>query len=91
MALWCSEHQRSAGNLCQQPQKVHYNTKLTCLLRSRVHNQTVRLVGIHPKEVHAPKTAAHKNHPKNIVSEEKHVHRIVLALPKPNIAFKTTK
>ena len=48
-------------------------------------------IAIHPKVAHAPKTAAHKNHPKNILSEEKHAHRIVLALPKPNIAFKTTK
>jgi len=39
----------------------------------------------------APKTAAHKNHPKNILSEEKHAHGIVLELPKPNMAFKTTK
>ena len=51
----------------------------------------VLLVGIHPKVARAPKTAAHKNHPKNIVSEEKHTHGIVLAPPKPNIAFKTTK
>ena len=28
MALWCGEHQRSAG---AQPQKVHYNTILTYL------------------------------------------------------------
>ena len=27
------QHQRSAGNLCLQPQKVHYNTTLTCLHR----------------------------------------------------------
>ena len=39
----------------------------------------------------APKTAAHKKHPTNILHEETHVHGIVLALPKRNIAFKTTK
>ena len=33
MALWCGEHQRFAGNLCQQPQKVHYNTIPTYLHR----------------------------------------------------------
>ena len=30
--------------------------------------------------VRGPKTVAHKNHPKNIVSKEKHTHGIVLAL-----------
>ena len=50
------------------------------------------LVGMCPKVAHAPKTAAHKKHPMNILHEEKYVHRIiVLALPKLNIAFKTTK
>jgi len=39
----------------------------------------------------APKTAAHKNHPKNIVSSEKYAQGIILALSKPNIALKTTK
>ena len=29
-------------------------------------------------------------HPTNILCKEKHVHRIVLALPKPNITFKAT-
>jgi len=43
-----------------------------------------------PKVVHAPKTAAHKKHPTNILRKEKHIHRIVLALLKPTIAFKTT-
>ena len=41
-----------------------------------------------PKVAHAPKTAAHKKHP---LCEEKHVHGIVLVLPKPKIAFKTAK
>ena len=36
----------------------------------------------------APKTAAHKNHPKNILSEEKHTRGIVLAQPEPKIVFK---
>ena len=44
-----------------------------------------------PKVAHAPKTAAHKKHPTNILHKEKHIHGIGLALPKPNIAFKTTK
>ena len=44
-----------------------------------------------PKVVHNPKTSTHKKHPTNILLEEKHAHRIVLALPKPNIGFKTTK
>ena len=44
------------------------------------------------KVVHAPKTATNKKHPTNILREEKHIHGIVLALPKPNIiAFKITK
>jgi len=38
-----------------------------------------------PKVAHAPKTAAHKKHPMNILCKEKHIHRIVLALPKPNM------
>ena len=49
-------------------------------VHSTQSNQTVLpycLVGIHPKVARAPKTAAHKNHPKNIVSEEKHAHGIV--------------
>jgi len=41
--------------------------------------------------MHDSKTAGHKKHPTNILLEEKHVHGIVLALPKPNVAFKTTK
>ena len=36
-----------------------------------------------PKSGAPPKTATHKNHPKNISSEEKHAHGIVL--------IKTTK
>ena len=40
---------------------------------------------------HASKTATHKKHPTNILREEKHAHGTVLALPKPNIAFKTAK
>ena len=40
---------------------------------------------------HAPKTAAHKKHLMSILHEDKHALRIVLALPKPNIAFKTSK
>jgi len=52
-------------------------------------NSTVVLFSRAPKVARAFKTAAHKNHPKNIVSKERHAHRIVLALPKLNIAFKT--
>ena len=55
------------------------------------HQESNSTVGIHPKMARAPKIAANKNYPKNILREEKHAHRIVLALPKPNIAFKTTK
>ena len=44
-----------------------------------------------PKVAHAHKTATHKKYPTNILPEEKHIHGIVLALPKPNLAFKTTK
>ena len=44
-----------------------------------------------PKVAHAPKTATHKKHPTNILLKEKHVHGVVLALPKSDIAFKTTK
>ena len=46
---------------------------------------------MHPKVAHGPKTAAHQNHPTNILRKEKHIHGIVLVLPKPNIGFKTTK
>jgi len=46
-----------------------------------------RLVGILPKVVHAPKTAAHKKHSTNTLRNEKHSHGIALALPKLNIAF----
>ena len=55
--------------------------------------QTVLLSRDPPKVAHAPKTAAHKKHPMDILHEEKYVHGIVLALPKPNIAqvFKTAK
>ena len=44
-----------------------------------------------PKVAHTPKTVAHEKHPTNILHEEKHVHGIVLVLPKPNIAFKTNE
>ena len=44
-----------------------------------------------PKMAHAPKTATHKKHPMNILGKEKHAHRIVSVLPKPNKAFKTAK
>ena len=44
-----------------------------------------------PKVAHTSKTAVSKKHPINILHEEKHVHGIVLVLPKPNIAFKTIK
>ena len=37
---------------------------------------------------HAPKTTTSKKHLVNILCEEKRVHRIVLVLLKPNIAFK---
>jgi len=37
------------------------------------------------------KTATHKKHLMNILCKEKYAHGIVLALPKPNIAFATTK
>jgi len=57
-----------------------------------VSNSMVVLFSRDPSKVpRAPKTAVHKNHPKNILSKEKQVHGIVLALPKPNIAIKTTK
>ena len=37
MALWCSKHQRSTGNLCQQPQKVqHYTYVLTYVISNSV-------------------------------------------------------
>ena len=32
--------------------------------------------------MHAPKTAAHKKHPTNILHRGKHFHGIALALPK---------
>jgi len=48
------------------------------------------IVGFLPKVAYAPKTATHKKHSMNILHKEKHVHGIVLALPKLNIAFKTT-
>ena len=43
-----------------------------------------------PKVALTPKTAAFRKYATNILCEEKHVHRIVLVLPKPNKASKTT-
>ena len=57
-----------------------------------VSNSTVVLFSRDPPESDAPlKLSLIENHSANILREEKHAHGIVLALPKPNIAFKTTK
>jgi len=55
-------------------------------------NSTVVLFSRDPPESDASlKLPLIENHPTNILHEEKHAHGIVLALPKPNKAFKTTK
>ena len=70
---------------------LHPNVEPSQLIQY-VSNSMVVLFSRDPSKVpRAPKTAVHKNHPKNILSKEKQVHGIVLALPKPNIAIKTTK
>ena len=42
-----------------------------------------------PKVVRTPKTATFEKYPTNILCKEKHVHRIISLLPKPNKASKT--
>jgi len=65
--------------------------RVPCNLSKLTRLQVVLLVGIPQKVVHALKSAAHEEHPTNILRKEKHAHGMFLALPKVNVALKTTK